>query len=89
MNGKRIDGDLFVHSWARLRCCSSVGDASGANLPDAQVCSDCGSVYAFYVCLMCGNVMLFVCIDVGGVFVVVECSLFPSFGCFMLCKRVE
>ena len=30
-----------------------------------------------------------VCFNVGGIFVVVECSLLILSGCYMLCKRVE
>ena len=40
----------------------------------------------FMFCLMCE---LFVCFDVGSVFLVVECSLILLSKCCMLCKRME
>ena len=42
-----------------------------------MVCSDCGSMYAFYVLFDMYN---------DGVFIVVECSLS---GCYMICNRLE
>ena len=60
-------------------------------VPVVHVCSDCGSGYSFYGLFdecKCG---VFVCFDVCGVFLVVECSLFHLFfspGCCKLYKSV-
>ena len=45
-------------------------------------------MYAFYILSDVCKGDVFVCFEVCGVFMVVECSLFILSGCCMFCKRV-
>ena len=82
-----IEGMVIYLFGAGVRSCALVNDASDVLnetvllvfsqlSPSARVFSDCGNIE-------------FVSFDVGGVFVFVECSVFPLSGCGMFCKRVE
>ena len=42
----------------------------------------------FMYCLMCAS-LVFLCVDVCGVFVVVECSMFLLSRCCMLSEKLE
>ena len=66
-----------------------------------KVCCECGSVYTFYILFDVCKCDVFMCLKLinintpylGGVLVVVECSLFLLSGycivCFVTCKRVD
>ena len=69
-----------------MRHYSIIGDTSDVVTEGACYCS---SVYVFHVLSDVCKYDSFVCIDVCGAFVVVECSSSILPGCWMLCKKVE